>query len=367
MANATDVLIRFVLNVSITELQFLAFLSHLWRVLREVSEDHRSYQRCPRATLRGSGVDVPSGRVIDVVWSFKHHPRRGIAWVIAQVNAQLLRRNEQFAILVAVSMGDCDSYGGLNYGFARQVALLEDVPFYTSQKTENDSLDSSQKAENDSVDSLQEAENDSVEDDEEMGEDEDVYDREPKKASDAGILGDADQWWQVVHHRTSLSSEAEPMRREIEDVITASADIGQNTGACDFEGKHQLKYAAKVKELQVKEIDLFAHIAEPAHVQIMDAILPGWQHPTSFLQKLYVIALLEAALPPLCILAGRIAEFVFPSSTPLHVVTERIWYWGSDASVTQLVPSLRPWDTCAKAANKKIQILRKRSSNSEPD
>lgn len=353
MANATDVLIRLILSASITEPQFVVFLSHLWSVLRQISRDRRSYQCCPRATLRGSAGDLSHGQVMDVVWSFKHGPLRGIAWVVAHINARLIQSKEHFIVLAAASIGDCDSYGGLNYGIAQQLPLCNDLPFYASQRAGNDSMEGKEDIDSDE-DACQSEKNKSSADS-----DENVLWSEPNIASDAGIQGDVDQWWLVQHHRASLSPLVEPMRSEIENVITASSDIDVDVGACDYE--YQRKYVAKMKELQIEEVDIFAHLTEPAHVQCMDFILPGWQHSTCFLANLYLMALLQAGPPPLGILRERIATYLFPQSIPLFVVAERLWHWGSDATETALVPSLRLWDIDAQAAAKKMAIFRKRT------
>eukprot|EP00747_Dinoflagellata_sp_TGD_P022920 gnl/TRDRNA2_/TRDRNA2_129425_c0_seq1.p1 gnl/TRDRNA2_/TRDRNA2_129425_c0~~gnl/TRDRNA2_/TRDRNA2_129425_c0_seq1.p1 ORF type:complete len:445 (+),score=54.97 gnl/TRDRNA2_/TRDRNA2_129425_c0_seq1:84-1337(+) len=410
MANATDVLIRFILALPMSEAQFLIFLGHLFEVLRAASENRRCYQLCPRATLRGCGnmesrddgaATQPTGRVVDVVWSFKHVPLHGIAWVVSHINARLLRAREAVVIVAAASLGDCDSSGGLNYGFAR-LHGGSCWPFYTSRlhggsetvrkrKLRRRIWDARQPSREWDVSSLSLHEIVEMRDGsgpwrqghvmslhplhvQELG-DEDEYnedmqdcyvwdevrglqdalgcrlfgyeydteeieemssDDEPEVAEDAGILGDTKGWWTVHTHCAHLTPKAESMRPLLERVITASDPDSP---------RYRVAYVKKLAELRIQEADPFAHVAEPSHLQTMDAVLPGWQHPGNFFAKRYLCAILRQAADPFHLLAGRIADYVLSEGAPLHVVAERLCRaWGSDEGGSYVIPPLYPWD-----------------------
>ena len=136
MANATDVLLRFILRMAVSMEDFRELLDLVIRVLRESSENGRSYQVQPEAFLRGC-QSSNAGRVIDVRWSFKHVPQGSLTSILSTINVYIQESrfgdSSQNSCLAVFSLGAHDSNFVLRFG-AAQCDSVEESDFFKWHK-----------------------------------------------------------------------------------------------------------------------------------------------------------------------------------------------------------------------------------------
>ena len=123
MANATDVLLRFILRMAVSMEDFRELLDLVIDVLRETSQYRRSYQVQPEAFLRGCQLSN-AGRVIDVRWSFRHVPLGSLTSILSTLNVYI--QESRFgkglsanSCLAVFSLGAHDSDFVLRFGAAQ--------------------------------------------------------------------------------------------------------------------------------------------------------------------------------------------------------------------------------------------------------
>ncbi|CAK8986848.1 unnamed protein product [Durusdinium trenchii] len=117
MANATDVIFRFILQVSLSVERFSRWLEEVAvPALRQSSENGWSYQVGPSAVLRGSDS---AGQVVDVQWSFKHGPQESLDWILCSMNVSSKATGDP-PVVAAFCLGAYDSNFLLRFGMARR-------------------------------------------------------------------------------------------------------------------------------------------------------------------------------------------------------------------------------------------------------
>lgn len=137
MANATDVLLRFILRMAVSMEDFRELLDLVIDVLRETSQYRRSYQVQPEAFLRGCQLSN-AGRVIDVRWSFRHVPLGSLTSILSTLNVYI--QESRFgkglsanSCLAVFRLGAHDSDFVLRFGAAQCDSVEESGLWHKSE------------------------------------------------------------------------------------------------------------------------------------------------------------------------------------------------------------------------------------------